>query len=54
MIKPMVLVFICMLMEPNMKVNGRMIFKMAMVLKLGPTPPNMRDITKLERSTEKV
>lgn len=54
MIKLTDLVYTFTLMAPSMKVNGRTIFKMVMVLKSGPIAPNMKVIIAEERSTVKV
>jgi hypothetical protein len=54
MIKPMVMVFINMLLELLMKDNGRMIYKMVLELKFGRMVPNMKDFIYKEKNMEKV
>ena len=54
MTKPMVLVFIYMLMGQSMKVNGKMIFRMDMESKLGRMVQNSKETTKKVKSMAKV
>ena len=54
MIKLMVMVFIAILMEPDMKENGKKISNTVRVLKHGPMAPNSKVNMSKERNTEKV
>lgn len=54
MTKPMVMVFIYMLMGQSMKVNGKMIFRMDMESKLGRMVQNSKETTKKVKSMAKV